>query len=270
MTSDVCGGVLMRNSPRGLAPGICVPACLPRLCRCMHAWRCRTALLIALRLTDVPMCLCASASSGAPPPPPRLPAGMVMQDGVLVAKKEKRGGFGLATFATGIVYGLQVRGSLCRWAGRPAALVCTGCRCTSLGGVVWRGCSVRCTSLCCASALACWAAPCCAAAPCIPNKQQRSPPTHSPTLPLTHSRESLSTCPAAAAALPAHPPACLQPDALFVIVPALALPTKLAAAAYILMFVLGTVAAMGAYTGLIGGWAGGRVGGWAGGWVGGC
>lgn len=32
-----------------------------------------------------------------------------MQGGVLVAKKE-RGGFGLATFATGIVYGLQVRG----------------------------------------------------------------------------------------------------------------------------------------------------------------
>ena len=44
----------------------------------------------------------------------------------------------------------------------------------------------------------------------------------------------------------------LQPDALFVIVPALTLPTKLAAAVYILMFVLGTVAAMGAYTGLIG------------------
>lgn len=44
----------------------------------------------------------------------------------------------------------------------------------------------------------------------------------------------------------------MQPDALFVIVPALALPTKLAAAAYILMFVLGTVAAMGAYTGAIG------------------
>ncbi|KAI3431755.1 hypothetical protein D9Q98_004797 [Chlorella vulgaris] len=44
----------------------------------------------------------------------------------------------------------------------------------------------------------------------------------------------------------------LQPDALFVIVPALALPTKLAAAAYILMFVFGTVAAMGAYTGVIG------------------
>lgn len=49
---------------------------------------------------------------------------------------------------------------------------------------------------------------------------------------------------------PCRPPP--QPDALFVIVPALALPTKLAAAAYILMFVLGTVAAMGAYTGIIG------------------
>lgn len=36
-----------------------------------------------------------------------LLAGMEMQGGVLVAKKE-RGGFGLATFATGIVYGLQV------------------------------------------------------------------------------------------------------------------------------------------------------------------
>ena len=44
----------------------------------------------------------------------------------------------------------------------------------------------------------------------------------------------------------------LQPDALFVIVPALALPTKLAATAYILMFVLGTVTAMGAYAGVIG------------------
>ena len=44
----------------------------------------------------------------------------------------------------------------------------------------------------------------------------------------------------------------LQPDALFVIIPALALPTKLAAIAYILMFVFGTVAAMGAYAGLIG------------------
>ena len=44
----------------------------------------------------------------------------------------------------------------------------------------------------------------------------------------------------------------LQPDALFVIVPALALPTKLAALAYILMFVFGTVAAMGSYTAFIG------------------
>lgn len=44
----------------------------------------------------------------------------------------------------------------------------------------------------------------------------------------------------------------LQPDALFVIIPALALPTKLAATAYILMFVLGTVTAMGAYAGVIG------------------
>lgn len=45
----------------------------------------------------------------------------------------------------------------------------------------------------------------------------------------------------------------LQPDALFVIVPALALPTKLAATLYILMFVLGTVSAMGGYTFAIGG-----------------
>ena len=44
----------------------------------------------------------------------------------------------------------------------------------------------------------------------------------------------------------------LQPDALFVIVPALALPTKAAAAAYILMFVIGTVTAMGGYTAVIG------------------
>lgn len=44
----------------------------------------------------------------------------------------------------------------------------------------------------------------------------------------------------------------LQPDALFVIVPALALPTKLAAMAYIFMFVFGTVAAMGSYTAFIG------------------
>ena len=44
----------------------------------------------------------------------------------------------------------------------------------------------------------------------------------------------------------------LQPDALFVVVPALALPTKLAAVAYCSMFVLGTVAAMGGYTAVIG------------------
>ncbi|EIE24372.1 hypothetical protein COCSUDRAFT_83676 [Coccomyxa subellipsoidea C-169] len=44
----------------------------------------------------------------------------------------------------------------------------------------------------------------------------------------------------------------LQPDALFVIVPALALPSKLAAMAYIFMFVFGTVAAMGSYTAFIG------------------
>ncbi len=44
----------------------------------------------------------------------------------------------------------------------------------------------------------------------------------------------------------------LQPDALFVVVPALALPTKLAATAYCLMFVIGTVAAMGGYTLVIG------------------
>ena len=43
-----------------------------------------------------------------------------------------------------------------------------------------------------------------------------------------------------------------QPDALFVIVPALALPTKLAAAAYIITFVIGTVAAMGGYAAVIG------------------
>lgn len=44
----------------------------------------------------------------------------------------------------------------------------------------------------------------------------------------------------------------VQPDALFVIVPALALPTKLAAAAYIITFVIGTVAAMGGYAAVIG------------------
>jgi len=44
----------------------------------------------------------------------------------------------------------------------------------------------------------------------------------------------------------------LQPDALFVVVPALALPTKAAAIAYCTMFVIGTVLAMGGYTLLIG------------------
>lgn len=44
----------------------------------------------------------------------------------------------------------------------------------------------------------------------------------------------------------------LQPDAIFAIVPALTLPTRLAAAAYIGMFVFGTVAAMGSYTAVIG------------------
>lgn len=44
----------------------------------------------------------------------------------------------------------------------------------------------------------------------------------------------------------------LQPDALFVVIPALALPTKLAAVAYCTMFVIGTVTAMGGYTLIIG------------------
>ncbi len=44
----------------------------------------------------------------------------------------------------------------------------------------------------------------------------------------------------------------LQPDALFVIIPALALPTKVAAASYMTMFVMGTVLAMGSYTAFIG------------------
>lgn len=44
----------------------------------------------------------------------------------------------------------------------------------------------------------------------------------------------------------------LQPDALFVIIPALALPTRAAAGAYILTFVLGTVGAMGGYAAAIG------------------
>jgi hypothetical protein len=43
----------------------------------------------------------------------------------------------------------------------------------------------------------------------------------------------------------------LQPDALFVVIPALALPTKLAAVAYCSAFVVGTCAAMGGYTAAI-------------------
>lgn len=44
----------------------------------------------------------------------------------------------------------------------------------------------------------------------------------------------------------------LHPDALFVVIPALALP-KAAAVAYCSLFVIGTVVAMGGYTLLIGG-----------------
>ena len=55
----------------------------------------------------------------------------------------------------------------------------------------------------------------------------------------------------------------LQPDALFVIVPALALPTKLAATAYIVTFVLGTIAAMGLYAGVIGAASGAIKNKWA-------
>jgi hypothetical protein len=43
----------------------------------------------------------------------------------------------------------------------------------------------------------------------------------------------------------------VQPDALFVIIPALTLP-RWAAVSYIFMFVIGTVAAMGGYTAVIG------------------
>ena len=43
-----------------------------------------------------------------------------------------------------------------------------------------------------------------------------------------------------------------NPDALFCVIPALTLPTKLAAATYTAMFVLGTVGAMGGYTAFIG------------------
>lgn len=44
----------------------------------------------------------------------------------------------------------------------------------------------------------------------------------------------------------------LQPDALIMILPALALPSRLAGAAYLGMFLLGTIVAMGSYTAFIG------------------
>lgn len=44
----------------------------------------------------------------------------------------------------------------------------------------------------------------------------------------------------------------LQPDALMIIVPALALPSRVAGAAFLIMFLLGTVFAMGSYTVFIG------------------
>eukprot|EP00955_Chlamydomonas_euryale_P112389 366130-Chlamydomonas_euryale.AAC.16 len=44
----------------------------------------------------------------------------------------------------------------------------------------------------------------------------------------------------------------LQPDALYVVIPALALPTKMAAVAFITMFVVGTCLSMGLYTLIIG------------------
>eukprot|EP01018_Ginkgo_biloba_P024106 Gb_01255 [translate_table: standard] len=44
----------------------------------------------------------------------------------------------------------------------------------------------------------------------------------------------------------------LQPDALLMILPALALPSRLAGAAFLCMFLLGTVMAMGSYTAFIG------------------
>ncbi|EPS61103.1 hypothetical protein M569_13699, partial [Genlisea aurea] len=44
----------------------------------------------------------------------------------------------------------------------------------------------------------------------------------------------------------------LQPDALMMILPALALPSRLAGAAFLVMFLVGTVFAMGSYTAFIG------------------
>ncbi len=51
----------------------------------------------------------------------------------------------------------------------------------------------------------------------------------------------------------------LQPDALFVVIPALALPTRLASVSFIVMFVIGTIVSMAAYTLFIGGCMGLRV-----------
>lgn len=44
----------------------------------------------------------------------------------------------------------------------------------------------------------------------------------------------------------------LQPDALMIVLPALALPSRIAGSAFLLMFLVGTVVAMGSYTAFIG------------------
>lgn len=44
----------------------------------------------------------------------------------------------------------------------------------------------------------------------------------------------------------------LQPDALMIVLPALALPSRLAGSAFLIMFLVGTVIAMGSYTAFIG------------------
>ncbi|KAL0791261.1 hypothetical protein Bca101_007507 [Brassica carinata] len=44
----------------------------------------------------------------------------------------------------------------------------------------------------------------------------------------------------------------LQPDALMIVLPALALPSRLAGSAFLIMFLVGTVVAMGSYTAFIG------------------
>lgn len=44
----------------------------------------------------------------------------------------------------------------------------------------------------------------------------------------------------------------LQPDALMIVLPALALPSRVAGSAFLLMFLVGTVVAMGSYTAFIG------------------